>query len=411
MPVYESETINRKELEKVRKKNVCAVCGGWLALFWDSKKKLAFVACNDWQRTHHDGIAREASEYEKKGMEALNIESRRNIMEKSIGKEKSLAIRRFEGLTTLTREEAKEILVTIWPKATGPELYKAMSICAQYGLNPLMRHLYMIPFKDKVAGDAKLVCVMGIGANRLIASRKHKYSYIDDTPRIMTEAEEIRRYGEADKTKLRGITKLKDMQTGAEASGYGEWPRNSEPYGTDKGNSKANMVFIRSERQALDKLYPADMPSSEIPVVDENYINGKYRVLSDDAGGTGENEEPEAEQSEGHQESEAKGQASKPEKALAQENPQQPHNADDEILKPETEPEQPPLEPPLDENPPSKEDVAELKKWREKAAATMSDMGNMMANDLKWIVPKTVYGLKKWQVIKLIDIYKKAVGG
>ena len=205
-------------------------------------------------------------------------------MEREIGEEKAIAIRKYQGLITLTKEEAKEILVTIWPGAKGPELYKAMSICTQYGLNPLMKHLYMIPFKEGGTDKVNLVCVLGIGANRLIASRKHQYSYIDDTPRMMTEEEEVRRYGEADKAKLHGITKLKDIKTGAEASGYGEWPRGKEPYGTDKGNSKANMVFIRSERQALDKLYPADMPSSDIPVVDENYIEGEGHVIEEKPG-------------------------------------------------------------------------------------------------------------------------------
>lgn len=287
MLLYESATITREDLEKKRKANVCAVCGGWLNMFLDNfsedpqKRGKAFVACADWLRTHHEGIQHEATEYQQKGIESLNILARREVMEKQFGEGKAIAIRRFEGLTTLTKDEAKEILVTIWPKATGPELYKAMTICAQYGLNPLMRHLYMIPFKEG-GGEAKLVCVMGIGANRLIASRKHQYSYVDDTPRMMTEDEEKRRYGEVDNTKFRAITKLKDTKTGAEASGYGEWPRAKEPYGTDKGNSKANMAFIRSERQALDKLYPADMPGSDIPVVDENYINGEARVLEDE---------------------------------------------------------------------------------------------------------------------------------
>ncbi len=113
------------------------------------------------------------------------------IMQEGLEREHT-ALQKYAGVTSLTQEEAKEIINTMWPdadKASHAEVFKAMKICQDYGLNPLMRHIYLIPF------DGKYVTVMGIGANRLIASRRHIYSYIDDTPRIMSEAEQVKFFG------------------------------------------------------------------------------------------------------------------------------------------------------------------------------------------------------------------------
>ncbi|GAI77639.1 unnamed protein product, partial [marine sediment metagenome] len=98
------------------------------------------------------------------------------------------------------------------------------------------------------------------------------FSYLDDTPRVMTDEEQKRIYGSVDSTKIMAITKLKDSK-GNEASGYGAWPLGEEPYGAEKGNTKANMAFIRSERNALDRLFAGEMPQG-IQVVDEEYITG-----------------------------------------------------------------------------------------------------------------------------------------
>jgi hypothetical protein len=257
-----------KELIHKCKQNVCGACGGPVNAFWDADTKKIFIACSQYPATKHETIAREAEVQTIRGKYIIQ-------MEEQMGETKALSLRQYQGLTTLTSDQAKEILTTVWPKANGVELYKAMNICTTYGLNPLMRHLYMIPFGDK------LVCVMGIGASRLIASRKHNFSYIDDTPRIMSEAEEIKRYGKPDPGKVRFVTKLKDVKTGAEASGWGEISANATIQGADKGNSKENMAAIRSERQALDRLYPADMPAADIPVVDDNYIESTATVIEE----------------------------------------------------------------------------------------------------------------------------------
>ncbi|MFA5379395.1 MAG: recombinase RecT [Dehalococcoidia bacterium] len=258
--------------------NVCGECGSALALCWGGYYGINNDILRCVKDIKHHTVARifELSPANTPGFTLYDAgKKRREQMEKEIGETKAIALRQYQGLTTLTKEQAKEILLTVWPKAEGAELFKAMQICSTYGLNPLMRHLYMIPF------SGKLVCVMGIGANRLIASRKHSYSYIDDTPRIMTEAEEIKKYGKVDKSKIRFVTKLKDMKSGAEVSGWGEYPATENPYGTDKGNSKENMASIRSERQALDRLYPMDMPTPDIPVIDENFIDSTATVIEE----------------------------------------------------------------------------------------------------------------------------------
>ncbi len=194
-------------------------------------------------------------------------------MVQEIGEHKTTALAKYEAITSLTTEQARDIVNTIWPsaeKASPAEVYKAVQICVQYGLNPLMRHVYLIPFWDKEKRVSTYVTVLGIGANRLIASRKHAYSYIYDTPRLMSDDEQVKAFGEIDANLMRAVTILKDAKTGASARGYGSWKRDVDPKGIDKGNSKANMAMIRSERQALDRLYPADLPCN-VEVIDEQY--------------------------------------------------------------------------------------------------------------------------------------------
>jgi hypothetical protein len=115
---------------------------------------------------------------------------------------------------------------------------------------------------------------------------------LDDTPRVATEAEleKILGKGNIDNAKLYCITKIRDLKTTAECYGLGIWPKGTEPYGTDKGNSKINMAMIRSERQCYDKLYPEEMFDRTVDVMDENYIDtpqdsviqGEVNTISDD---------------------------------------------------------------------------------------------------------------------------------
>ncbi|GAI68259.1 unnamed protein product [marine sediment metagenome] len=153
-------------------------------------------------------------------------------MVEELGKEKSTRLMKYEGVVSLTQKGATEVLETIWPDAPEVEVFKAAMVCHQYGLNPLMHHLFLIPFKrrrqGRVVGE-DWVTVLGIKATRLIAHRHGDFSYLDDTPRVMTDEEQKRIYGSVDSTKIMAITKLKDSK-GNEASGYGAWPLGEEPY-------------------------------------------------------------------------------------------------------------------------------------------------------------------------------------
>lgn len=172
----------------------------------------------------------------------------------------------------LTYEQASAILATIWKNAPEIERYKAAMLCADFGLHPLMNHVYLIKFnkyeKGKKVGE-DWVTVLGIGATREIYARHGKYSYFDDTPRIMSDDEQKRLLGEVDAKNIVAITRLRNAD-GMEAQGYGKWPREQEPYGTDKGNSKQNMAMIRSERAAFKRLCPT-VSLPQVEVIDEQF--------------------------------------------------------------------------------------------------------------------------------------------
>lgn len=285
MPLYEDENTTRAKLFELRKRNRCQVCRGALDVFLDLERHKAFLACGDWPRTHHEGIEREAQPFFEP-----NIPTRREEMEEELGKEKATKLEKYEGVVSLTRAQAMYVLQTIWPDAPEVEVIKAAMICAQYGFNPLMRHIFLIPFKKRnkkgeVIG-VEWAIVRGIGADRLLAQRRHHFSYLDLSPRRMTEEEQTKVRGEVDDSKIWAITKIKDMDTGAEAMGIGSWPADEEPYGVEKGNSKLNMACIHSERQALDRQYPGEMPQG-VGVIDEKYIEADYTLLAEGDGEKG----------------------------------------------------------------------------------------------------------------------------
>jgi len=252
-----------------------------LNVFLDFDKGKAFLACNDWHRTHHEGIVREASQYEQKGIESLNIKSRREIMVNQFGKERTVALERYHGVTSLTKGEVKEILMTVFPDAPEVEMTRAVLLCASYSLNPLMGHVFLIPF-NKGKPNESWATVIGIKAKRLLASRKRAFSFVDDTPRIMTKEEQEKVFGKVDGEHIVAITVLQDPATGAIARGYGKWGKGTTVYGTDKGNSAENMAFIRSESQALDRLCPGEMPVG-VGVVDEQFVASKGEVIEGEA--------------------------------------------------------------------------------------------------------------------------------
>ncbi len=290
MPIYEGKARPMEALEKLQDRNVCKECGASLGLFWDAEKCKVFLACNEWRRTHHEGIERPASRYELEGLGALTIKARREIMESQIGVAKARQLAKYEGVAALTKRQVMEIIDILWPGAPPPEKAKAAALCISYRLNPLAKHVYLIPFNtwaDKEHTKKKTVwaTVLGIGATRLMAARKGTFSYVDDTPRIMTTEEQEKRFGQSYPDRIYAIVKVKDPATGAEVPGYGWWPRGTKAYGEDKGNTPFNMASNRAERQGLDRLRPGEMPSN-VEVMDES--------IADSAGERGFDIEAEA---------------------------------------------------------------------------------------------------------------------
>ena len=298
MPYYPPNQ-DKKELDHIRRTNQCAVCGGNVSVWFDSDKSKCFIACSDWLRTHHEGIAREALDLE------YNIETRRDILTQEHGQDKAVELRQFDLASVFTkREDARKALAVLFPNAEGAspaEFEKAIGLCLDYGADPRLGEVFMIPYKvDMLDAQGKAVgkktiyeTVRGIRFTRKVTRRKHKFSYLDDTPRLMTEAEEKRYYKTPDPERVRYITKIKDLQTGEDATGRGEWPMfrtwtdrqgthkvPNNPKGMDKGNSMENMAAIHSERNAYDLLYPTDLPQN-VRVFDENTVDAQFRVVEE----------------------------------------------------------------------------------------------------------------------------------
>ncbi len=271
----------RSEIPKLVRFQRCATCGGRVAPFLDPGTKQPFVACADWLRTKHEGIEQIPSDY--RGMESLNILARREIMVATHGEEKTNALAKYQSITMMTKQTATEIVNTLWGTAPSLEKTKAIMICATYNLNPLMNHIFLLPFENKKTGKTDYAVAIGIEATRLMARRKHRYTYLDMTPRRATDEELDKLIGKEkiDPEAIYQITKLKDLENQAEAYGLGIWK--GFVYGADKGNTPSNMAAIRSERAALKRLYPAEMPS-DIEVVDEAFAQTGAGIVDKETG-------------------------------------------------------------------------------------------------------------------------------
>ncbi|MFA5377321.1 MAG: recombinase RecT [Dehalococcoidia bacterium] len=283
MPIQKDQEHDYEWLKKhstdFNSNNVCGECGGALALCWGGYYKINNDILRCVNNFEHHTIARkfELTPANRPGFLLFDAgKKRREQLENKIGEQKALALRKYQGIINLDRAGAMEILETIWPGAPIADKTKAAMICVNYQLNPLMKHVFLIPFNKGQKNETWAV-VMGISATRLLASRRGNFSYIDDTPRIMNEEEQTRIFGEVDTKNLVVIVKVKDPKTGAEVPGYGRWPKGVAVYGADKGNSIFNMAAIRAERQALDKLRPGEMPSN-VDVMDDNLAeNAAYQ--------------------------------------------------------------------------------------------------------------------------------------
>lgn len=275
MAIYESSTVSRADLERIAKNNVCLVCGCPLWLYNDVSKEphRIYLSCSTQS---HQGIKRDYRPAREKGILELKGE-----LEKTMTTEAADKLTKYTGARELAKHEAKEIIESLFPQAPAIEQERAILTCVSYRLNPLAKHVFLIPFKRKFKDgttSTTWALVMGIKAKRLLANRPlpgsnepRPFSYIDDTPRVMTEEEQRKIFGQLQSDRLNVITKLQDPKTGAVAVGYGFWMNNDTVYGTDKGNTAFNMAAIRSEAQAIDRLRPGEMPET-LGVVDERVI-------------------------------------------------------------------------------------------------------------------------------------------
>ena len=216
-------------------------------------------------------------------------------MEQEHGAEKTRVLAKYIGTGAITKAIATEIVETLWGDAPPIEKTKAILLCQTYQLNPLMKHIYLVGYKRRDRegnyiedGQGNLVLdwsmQIGIGATRLMAQRKHNYSYLDLTPRKATQEEIDTILGDtADPNSIYGFVHVKDVDTGAEAFGLRGIGKNERIKGEEKGNTHLNMACVRAERLALDRQYPGEMPQG-VEVVDERFIDVDYRVVGETGG-------------------------------------------------------------------------------------------------------------------------------
>lgn len=264
MPHY-PENQSDKNLKKLRQNNVCAECGRQLYIYLDLKTKKEYVSC---PTPGHEGIARR---YEQKGEDYQSDIRRLTELEEKLDKNTVTALAKLPVRGQLTQPQAEHILSLVYPGCPKDEIVRCAILCRDFGLHPLMKEVYLIPFKDK-DGKANYATVLGINATRKLMAQRGTFSYLDNTPRVMTEDEQKTIFGEVDDKNIVAITRLRTRE-GEEAQGYGKWPADKDPYGTDKGNTKANMAFIRSERNAFGRLFTDAIPQN-IEIIDEAYVEG-----------------------------------------------------------------------------------------------------------------------------------------
>lgn len=288
MAIYDWEMPREQMDQLIRKGAICAECARQLSVGIQWRPELRRVAyllrCG--YSLQHQGIEVPfaPNPMDVPGYNLCENKTRRNEMENrmstAVGPARARELASFSQ-STLGMTKAKEIVMSLWPEAPAIEVEKASILCTQYGLNPLMGHLALVKYdKYEGTGDKRhkvgedWVRIIPIKANRLIVSQikgLKRWSYMDNTPRVMTEAEEKMIYGEAKKDRVRAITKLKAFFVDCEPSevqGYGEIMLNASLKGAEKGNSYQNMAFIRSERNAFDRLAPGSLPD-DIVVVDD----------------------------------------------------------------------------------------------------------------------------------------------
>lgn len=383
---YYPEDQSDDNLKKLRNKNVCKECGGpiWIYIDMSDPTHRKYLACST---PGHEGIARV---FEQSRYEYENSIRRLTELEQTHGREVVVRTQQVPTTGQLTQAQAMHILKLVYPDAPEDEIIRCAILCRDFGLHPLMKEVYLIPFKKKWK-DAQgkwhekenYVTVLGINATRKLMAKRGTFSYLDNTPRIMTEEEQSKIFGEVDAGNFVAITKLRTRE-GEEAQGYGKWPNDSELYGTDKGNTRANMAFIRSERNAFGRLFTDAIPQ-DVEIIDEAYAEGPDMSKVDLK--TGEIIEGEVTEVEEKKEPKAKAKA-------------QPEEAQQELI-PETPAEK-------DETPVTSEQLTHLSELMKQAGMTTAALGKYMNVDKKWNIRK-LGDLQKWQYNELCIAFEKGL--
>ncbi len=367
MPYY-PEDQSEANLEKLRRNNVCAECNRQLYIYLDMETKKKYLACST---PEHEGIKRaykpQSTDYES------NIR-REHEMEQKIGAEETRVVAAIPKHGQLTQPEAEHILSLVYPGVPKDEIIRCAILCRDFGLHPLMKEVYIIQF------GKNWVTVLGINATRKLMAQRGTYSYIDDTPRIMTEDEQKRIFGYVDDKNIVAITKLR-TKDGLEAPGYGRWPKDANPYGMDKGNTQANMAFIRSERNAFGRLSPDALPEG-IEVVDEAYV---------EVPDIGHVNKETGEIAEGVFEEVKEKPKTKPKDKAELNDP----------LEPPTE------TPALDETPINDEQLENLVKMMNETGVAYTDLGKFCNKERGWNIRDFKKELKAWQYDIIMEAFKR----
>ena len=287
MPHSQEAKDEWRELERIALTDICTMCGSGLRVPYDhTKGKVVLVCSKDKTHIGHtkqdpamkrfEAMRKQIAE-RGESTEVIDREIQTYLNQKHSRKGKHMttggtALQQYQEKGLITEEQAMEIIRTTpgWGRAPANVIKKAALICRDYKLYPGI-HVFLICF-GKGTDKESWAPVFGINSNRLLASRKKAYKYIDG-PRVASEEEAKKHFlNEYDSNLIYGYCKVEGLD-GSIADGWGTWKRSDKVQGEDKGNSKANMVEIRAERRALNRLCPGELPSG-FDVIDEEYING-----------------------------------------------------------------------------------------------------------------------------------------
>ena len=278
MPITE-ETMTYEEMKAIiaNPQNKCADCGGNLSIAWGGVHGYESYVLRCSVAIDHAGYVKEKKQTMYPGSHVGAIPKKEyKEMEKELGTMTTTKLVPYSTKTALTKSDATDIIETLWGAAPIIEKQKAIALCVTQQLNPLMSHVFLVSYKRRERGQVvgeDWTIMLSIKAKRLMASRRGDYGYLDGTPRAATEDEVKKQFAEDAETILKAnlvsVTKLQDTNR-MEAQGFGLWPKDDDPKGMNKGNTKRNMANIRSESQALDRLRPGDMPQN-VGIIDAEY--------------------------------------------------------------------------------------------------------------------------------------------